>query len=46
LLISAVPLDDDSLKRELPLVFLRYLGVTATEAKVSVEPQSERVGRA
>jgi AcrR family transcriptional regulator len=35
---AVLPLDDDSLKRELPLVFLRYLGVTATEAEIGVAP--------
>jgi len=31
LFAAALPLDDDSLKRELPVVFLRYLGVQDTE---------------
>lgn len=29
---AVLPLDDDSLKQELPRVFLRYLGVNDTEA--------------
>jgi hypothetical protein len=38
-------LDDDSLKQELPQVFLRYLGVKDSAEFVTAPAQSDRSGR-
>jgi hypothetical protein len=38
-------LDDDSLKQELPQVFLRYLGVKDSAESVTAPVQSDRSGR-
>ena len=38
-------LDDDSLKKELPQVFLRYLGVKDSAESVTAPAQSDRSGR-